>query len=98
MGGESLPLKPIYMKSEQFIDKALSADGLQDAINKVSNTYISDEIIEACFKEGFLTPNVFIDIAHKICDRHNLKNPVRNNVITDARLYLKNNHYCYSQV
>ena len=64
---------------------------------KIELTYIVDDIIEECFKVGFLTPNVFISIAHKICDENDLKNPVRNEVITDARLYLKNNHPCYSQ-
>lgn len=64
---------------------------------EITLTYIVDDIIEECFKVGFLTPNVFISIAHKICDVNDLKNPVRNEVITNARLYLKNNHPCYSQ-
>lgn len=65
---------------------------------KIEHTYISDDIIEKCFKISTLTPNVFIDIAHKICDKNNLKNPIRIEVITDAQLYLKNNHPCYSQI
>ena len=65
---------------------------------KVEHSYISDDIIEACFKVDFLTPNVFIDIAHSICDESDLKNPYRNEVITDSRLYLKRNHPCYSQI
>ena len=65
---------------------------------KVDLTYISDDIIEECSKVSHLTPNVFIRIAHGICDENNLKNPSRIEVITDARLYLKNNHTCYSQV
>lgn len=65
---------------------------------QVEHTYISDDIIEECFKVDFLTPNVFVDLAHKICDENKLKNPIRSEVITDARLYLKNNHPCYSQV
>jgi hypothetical protein len=63
---------------------------------KIEHTYISDDIIEASFKIGFLTPNVFIDIAHRICDENNLKNPYRTEVIRDAQSYLKNNHPCYS--
>ncbi len=65
---------------------------------EVKYTYIADDIIEECFKLSFLTPNVFKDIAHKICDENNLKNPIRIKVITDAQVYLKNNHPCYSQV
>jgi|11_taG_2_1085331.scaffolds.fasta_scaffold50495_1 hypothetical protein len=65
---------------------------------KLEHTYISDDIIEASFKIDFLTPNVFIDIAHRICDENSLKNPFRNEVITEARVYLKNNHPCYSQI
>lgn len=65
---------------------------------KVDLTYISDDIIEECSKVLHLTPNVFIGIAHRICDENNLKNPFRIEVITDARLYLKSNHPCYSQV
>ena len=65
---------------------------------KVDLTYISDDIIEECSKVSHLTPNVFISIAHGICDENNLKNPSRIEVITDARLDLKNNHTCYSQV
>ena len=65
---------------------------------KADLTYISDDIIEECSKVSHLTPNVFISIAHGICDENNLKNPSRIEVITDARLYLKNNHICYSQV
>ena len=64
----------------------------------IESTYIIDDITEACFKINFLTPNVFIDVAHKICDDNNLKNPIRSKVITEARLYLKSNHNCYSQV
>jgi len=62
------------------------------------NTFISDDIIKNCLKIDFLTPNAFIDISHKICDKNNLKNPVRNATITDARKYLKYNHPCYTQV
>lgn len=65
---------------------------------KYTHTFIVDDIIEECFKIGFLTPNVFKNVAHKICNKESLKNPIRNEVITDARLYLKNNHPCYSQV
>lgn len=65
---------------------------------KVELTYISDDIIEECLRLSHLTPNTFISIANGICDENNLKNPFRIQVITDARLYLKNNHPCYSQV
>ena len=64
----------------------------------IEHTYIVDDIIEECYKINFLTPNVFIDTAHKICNDNNLKNPIRSKVITEARLYLKSNHNCYSQV
>jgi len=64
----------------------------------IEYTYITDDIIEECFKINFLTPNVFIDVAHKICDDNNLRNPIRNKVITEARIYVKNNHNCYSKI
>ncbi len=62
------------------------------------NTFLSDEIIEKCLNVRCLTPNAFLDISHNVCDDNNLKNPVRSETITDARLYLKNNHPCYSKV
>ena len=65
---------------------------------KLDLTYISDDIIEEGSKGSHLTPNVFISIAHGICDENNLKNPSRMDVITYVSLYLKNNHTCYSQV
>lgn len=73
-------------------------NNLKTNIMKLEHTYISDDIIEESFKIPFLTPNVFIDIAHNICNENNLKNPFRNEVITEARVYLKNNHPCYSQI
>jgi len=61
-------------------------------------TYIIDDIIEECFKINFLTPNVFIGVAHRICDDNKLKNPIKSKVVTEARVYLKSNHPCYSQI
>ena len=64
----------------------------------MKNTFISDDIILKCFNIKHLTPNAFADVAHKLCDNNNLKNPLRNETIKDAYFYLKHNHPCFSKV
>ena len=62
------------------------------------NPFISDDIILKCMNVKHLTPNQFIEIAHRICDENSLKNPMRSETIADAYHYLKANHPCYSKI